>query len=111
VASRDPIGLHSASVTFETMGADLLAAEAASESAVAWRQAGDPRRAAAAARLAATLAERCEGATTPALQAIETRSFLTPTEREMALLAAAGHSNKRIATELHLAVRSVENRL
>ena len=111
LARLDPIGLDNASVAFEAMGADLLAAEAAADAAVAWRQAGDPRRGAAQERRAATLAERCEGATTPALQAVETRSMLTPAERETALLAAAGHSNKQIADQLSLSVRSIENRL
>jgi DNA-binding CsgD family transcriptional regulator len=108
---RDPIGLDNASVAFEAMGADLLAAEAAADAAVAWRQAGDPRRGAAHERRAATLAERCEGATTPALRAVEARARLTPAEREAALLAAAGHSNKEIADQLSLSVRSVESRL
>ena len=111
LARRDPIGLDNASVAFEAMGADLLAAEAAADAAVAWRQAGDPRRGAALERRAATLAERCEGATTPALRAVEARVRLTPAEREAALLAAAGHSNKEIAGQLSLSVRSVESRL
>jgi DNA-binding CsgD family transcriptional regulator len=111
LARRDPNGLDNASVAFEAMGADLLAAEAAADAAVAWRQAGDPRRCAAEERRATALAERCEGATTPALQAIETRGRLTPAEREAALLAAAGHSNKAIADQLCLSVRTVENRL
>jgi DNA-binding CsgD family transcriptional regulator len=36
---------------------------------------------------------------------------LTPGEHQTAVLAAAGHSNKSIADELVLSVRSVENRL
>jgi hypothetical protein len=47
---RDPIGLDNALVGFEAMGADLLAAEAAADAAVAWRQAGDARRGAARER-------------------------------------------------------------
>jgi DNA-binding CsgD family transcriptional regulator len=93
------------------MGADLLAAEAAADATIAWRQAGDPRRAAAAQHRAASLTRRCQGATTPALQAIETRARLTPAERDTALLAARGHTNKQIADELCLSIRTVENRL
>jgi DNA-binding CsgD family transcriptional regulator len=107
----DPNGLHQASLAFESMGANLLAAEAAADAAVAWRHAGDPRQAAAAERHAATLADRCEGATTPALHAIQTRARLTPAEREAAMLAAAGRSNKQIANELNLSVRTIETRL
>jgi DNA-binding CsgD family transcriptional regulator len=93
------------------MGADLLAAEAAADAAVAWRQAGMAREAGIAERHAALLAGRCEGALTPALQAIGTRAQLTPAERDTALLAARGHTNKQIADELCLSIRTVENRL
>jgi DNA-binding CsgD family transcriptional regulator len=62
-------------------------------------------------RRSAALADRCEGAVTPALQAIETRALLTPAEREVAMLAAAGRANRDIADQLGLSVRTVENRL
>ncbi|MGH9034652.1 MAG: AAA family ATPase, partial [Acidimicrobiia bacterium] len=65
LAAGDPEGLARTSVSFETMGADLLAAESAADAAVAWRRAGDPREAAAAGRRAGMLADRCEGAATP----------------------------------------------
>jgi len=48
---------------------------------------------------------------TPALQAVESRVLLTKTEREVALLAAAGHSNKEIAESLFLSRKTVENYL
>ncbi|MCU1381257.1 MAG: transcriptional regulator, LuxR family, partial [Acidimicrobiales bacterium] len=107
----DPHDLHRASLTFETMGADLLAAEAAADAALAWRKSQEQRQAAAAERRAATLADRCETATTPALQATHTRTRLTPAEREAAMLAAGGRSNKQIAEELTLSVRTIETRL
>lgn len=111
LAREDADGLQSVSETFWAMGADLLAAEAAADAAVAWRRSNDPRRAVAAERRAAELASRCEGASTPALQAIGTRARLTPVEREVALLAAGGRSNKQVAQELFLATRTVENHL
>ena len=111
LAAGDPEALAQTSLTFETIGADLLAAECAADAAVAWRKPGQKREAAAAERRAVMLADRCEGAATPALQAIETRARLTPAERETALLAAAGHSNREIAEKLVLSVRSVETRL
>jgi DNA-binding CsgD family transcriptional regulator len=111
LARGDPIGLENASVSFEAIGADLLAAEAAADAAGAWQQAGDPRRAAAATHRAGALGQRCEGAITPALQSIETRARLTPAERDAALLAAAGHSNKEIADQLCLSIRTIESRL
>jgi DNA-binding CsgD family transcriptional regulator len=111
IVRGDANGLHQASLTFEAMGADLLAAEADADAATAWRHAGDLRQAAAAERGAGVLADRCEGAATPALQAVESRARLTPAEREAAMLAAAGRSNKQIAAELKLSVRTIETRL
>ena len=48
---------------------------------------------------------------TPALQATEARARLTAAERETAVLAAGGRSNREIADELYLSTRTVENRL
>jgi DNA-binding CsgD family transcriptional regulator len=111
LASGDPSGLEKVSIDFEAMGADLLAAEAAADTAVAWQRAGDSRQSAYAERRAASLVDRCEGPATPALQAIKARAQLASAEREAGLLAAAGRSNKQIAEELGLSVRTVENRL
>lgn len=107
----DPVGLMEASEAFEELGADLLAAEAAADAAVGWQRVPDRRRSAAAARRASELAARCEGATTPALHSVAARAVLAPAERDAALLAAAGASNKEIAGRLGVGVRSVENRL
>jgi DNA-binding CsgD family transcriptional regulator len=111
LAKGDAKRLLAAAGAFEAMGADLLATEAAADAAVAWRRDGQPKEAAAAERRAGILAGACQGAITPALQMIETRARLTQAEREAALLAAAGRSNKEIADELFLSVRTVENRL
>jgi DNA-binding CsgD family transcriptional regulator len=111
LAQDDPDGLETVSLSFESMSADLLAAEASADAAVAWRRQGRTRQGSVAELRAGTLAARCEGAVTPALQAIGTRSQLTPAERETALLAATGRSNREIAEELHLSIRTVENRL
>ncbi|HVW33157.1 MAG TPA: AAA family ATPase [Acidimicrobiia bacterium] len=107
----DPAGLEAAAGAFELMGADLLAAEAAADAAVTWRGEGETRRATAAERRAATVAGRCEGAVTPGLHSVQTRVYLTPGERDVAVLAARGRANKDIADELYLSVRTVENRL
>lgn len=111
LARRDPTELEQVSARFEAMGADILAAEAAADAAVAWRRRDGSREAAAAERRAAVLKERCDGANTPALQAIETRARLTAAEWDAAQLAAAGRSNKEIAETLFVSVRTIENRL
>ena len=111
VAARDPAGLDAVSVRFETLGADLYAAEAAAQAGAAWRRAGDGRRATAAGRRAATLAGRCEGAVTPALSTVGCRVVLSSGEQDVARLAAAGRSNPEIAASLHLSRRTVENYL
>jgi DNA-binding CsgD family transcriptional regulator len=111
LAKGDAAGLEAVSHDFETMGADLLAAEAAADASVALRLAGDVRGSAAAGRRAGKLVERCEGPVTPALQAVRARARLTPSERETAVLAAGGRTNKEIAEQLFLSPRTVENRL
>jgi DNA-binding CsgD family transcriptional regulator len=111
LARRDPVRLLAASADFQRMGATLLAAEAAADAGVAWRQRGDVRAAATAHRTARTLSAACEGALTPALQAIESRAFLTNAERDVALLAAAGRTNREIAEELFRSIRTVESQL
>jgi DNA-binding CsgD family transcriptional regulator len=45
------------------------------------------------------------------LAPIASREQLTPAERETALLAVSGRTNREIAEELHLSVRTVDNRL
>jgi ATP/maltotriose-dependent transcriptional regulator MalT len=111
LAGDDPERLEEVSVLFERLGADLLAAEAAADAAVSWRRDRDRRRGAAANRRARALLDRCEGASTPALQSVTARAVLAPAERDAAVLAAAGASNREIAGQLGVAVRSVENRL
>jgi DNA-binding CsgD family transcriptional regulator len=111
LASNDQNALAEVSHRFEEMGAILFAAEAAADSAVAWRRRRDPRRAAKEEQRAGMLATQCENPATPALQAVRSRSRLTPAERETALLAATGRANKEIAAQLAISVRTVENHL
>lgn len=111
LAADDAERLDDASDRFARLGTDLLAAEASADAAVAWRRVGDRRRGAASHRRSVALADRCEGASTPSLQSITARAVLAPAERETAMLAAGGLSNKEIAGQLGIAVRSVENRL
>jgi DNA-binding CsgD family transcriptional regulator len=111
VAARDYQALGKVSGDFEDMGAMLYAAEASAEAAVLLRRAGQPRDAAAAEQKAAWLLARCEGAATPSVQIITARVRLTPGELDAAVQAAAGRSNKQIASDMQLSVRTVESHL
>ena len=103
--------LAAASDDFEALGAMLLAAEAASGAADAYRRAGDRRAATAALRRSTTLAATCEGAATPGLLRATPVVPLSGREREIVMLAAKGMSSKDIADRLFLSVRTVNNHL
>ncbi|MEV4334638.1 LuxR C-terminal-related transcriptional regulator [Streptomyces sp. NPDC049597] len=110
-AAEDPEGLLVVGDRLETMGADLLAAEACATAAKLLRANGSGRPSRAAAIRARNLAARCEGARTPALLITEAGASLTKREQEIALLAARGLLSKDIAARLTLSVRTVDNHL
>jgi len=111
VAARDSEALDRVSGAFEDLGAVLYAAEAHAEAAVILRHGGEARRGAAAEQRAARLLARCEGAATPPVRTITARVRLTPGELDIALQAAAGRTNKQIASDMQLSVRTVESHL
>ncbi|MGW6930699.1 helix-turn-helix transcriptional regulator [Lentzea sp. NPDC054927] len=93
---NDSAALVEVAARFEEAGFMLLAAEAAAAS--------DNRG------LYGRLISFCEGARTPALARI-TAAPLTRREREIAVLAARGLTNKDIASALVISVRTVDNHL
>ena len=111
VTADDPEALTAVAGELESLGAYLLAAEAAAAAAGAWRRQGRARRATAAGQLMRGLAARCPGASTPMLAAAEATYALTDRQREIVLLAAANTQSKEIAEALHLSVRTVDNHL
>jgi DNA-binding CsgD family transcriptional regulator len=111
VAASDSEALHAVSDTFEGLGAILYAAEASAEAAAALRRGGRPRESAADEHRAANLLARCEGSATPVVSTITARGRLTPGELDAAAQAAAGRSNKQIAADRGISVRTVETHL
>jgi DNA-binding CsgD family transcriptional regulator len=59
----------------------------------------------------AVVLDRCQGASPPLLARRATPVELTRREREIALLAADGHTNREIGERLFVSVRTVENHL
>jgi DNA-binding CsgD family transcriptional regulator len=111
LAAGDGGALDAAATAFAEMGADLFAAEAAAAAAGAHRRSGAARRATASEQLSRRWAAACEGASTPALLTAVASDALTRREREVAGLAGLGHSNREIADQLVVSVRTVENHL
>jgi DNA-binding CsgD family transcriptional regulator len=111
LAVDDAAGLERVGAAFADIGADLYGAEAAAQAAAAWNGLGRTRAGSAATQLAIRLLAACEGAVTPALGSIDEGVRLTFAERRTAALAAEGRSNRSIAAELRLSVRTVEHRL
>lgn len=111
LAEADAKGLEAAGLALADMGAALLAAEAYTAAAAAYRCDGYARAASAATWRADELAAACGNPRTPGLPADYRVRQLTRREREVAGLAAAGASSREIADRLVLSVRTVDNHL
>jgi DNA-binding CsgD family transcriptional regulator len=96
---------------FASVGAKLLAAEAAAEASRAYYAVDRRSSGLSTARTAAALAAACEGAQTPALALLTSPQSLTPREREIAGLAARGLTSRDIADRLFISARTVDNAL
>jgi len=108
VAAADPEALVAASIDLEQAGLLLSAADSAAQAAQVYDSAGDHRNAVEAAARAQRLANRCGGAATPAVKIAARPLPVTDREREIAELIAAGLTNKEIAEQLTLSIRTVE---
>lgn len=111
LVADDAERLVEAADRFEGLGARLLAAEAVAAAADVWRRRHEPRRATGLDGRADQLAAACEGATTPQLVRGAGVVPLTDREREIAILAASGHTSRVIADRLFVSVRTVDNHL
>ena len=97
LAGRDPAALDEAARRFEGLGILLLAAEAAAEAALGHAGHGDLRAARASGQRSAEYRAACEGAVSPWLTGALSAIPLTPRERQIAALAARGHTDLAIA--------------
>jgi DNA-binding CsgD family transcriptional regulator len=111
LVAGDGAALLEVAERFAAAEALLVAAEAADAAATAHRDAGRPSSARVAAARAALWLTKCEGARPPTMLAAPQAVDLTPREREIALLAAAGASSREIADRLVISVRTVDNHL
>jgi DNA-binding CsgD family transcriptional regulator/tetratricopeptide (TPR) repeat protein len=111
VADAEAQALDALSVDFEKVGLILSAADAAAQAVPVHSQAGQHRRSAESAARALKLAARCGGAITPAIRSAARPLPLSPREREIAAMIAAGLSNREIADKLVVSVRTVEGHI
>lgn len=107
LARGDGPALDRAAARLEERGFLLFAAEAHAQAVRAHR---DPRAARTSRTRAVALARRCQGARTPALSGL-VLGELTARQRQIVTLAAAGLSNRQIAEQLTLSIRTVGNHL
>ena len=99
---------------FEALGANLWAAEAYAGAARRYARLGDSRGLGLAQDRCLARVALCGGARTPGLVDVDhlgRTGDLSDREREIAQLAARGLTNRAIAEELVLSVRTVENHL
>jgi len=108
LAAGDAAGLAAAAEQFERMGDMLAAADAAAHAARCHRRQGRRGAALTADEHVHRLAQRCDGADTPALRELTESAPLTARQREIFTLAAQGLSNRQIAERLQVSIRTVE---
>jgi DNA-binding CsgD family transcriptional regulator len=109
----DPVQVDLAADAFAGLGCLLDAAEAATLAAELHRRAGRHDLAGAATARAQERFGRCHGARSPIVieQGTGSGVDLTRREREVAMAAAGGRSNREIADAMNVSVRTVEGHL
>lgn len=111
LVADDPAALEAAGTGFVEAGLLLDGAEALAGAARGFDRAGLRSRAAAALRRSEELLSRCGAVRTPALRHDVRRAELTQREHEVVALAARGLSNREIADQLYVSVRTAEGHL
>jgi DNA-binding CsgD family transcriptional regulator len=111
LAAGDGAALDAASSGLAALGMNAAAADASAQAAVAYAARNQPKSELAAQARAAELARRGGRASTPALERVLNPLPLTKRQHEIAVMVAAGLSNKSIADRLRISVRTVEGHL
>jgi ATP/maltotriose-dependent transcriptional regulator MalT len=103
----DGEGLLAASAAYRRIGDRAAAADVAAQASVAFAESQQHKRGLYAAALARELADECGGLCTPALRT-PVGLKLSGRQRDVVELIVAGLSNRQIAEELVMSVRTVE---
>lgn len=111
VADRDAQALDVVSAEFEAAGLMLSAADSAAQAVPLHDRVGERSKSAASSARALRLAAQCGGAATPAIRSAARPLPVSAREREVAGLVAAGLSNREIADQLTVSVRTVEGHI
>jgi DNA-binding CsgD family transcriptional regulator len=107
----DAAELSSVSTEFELMGDLVAAVDAAAYAALAYRSQDLRGSALICSARGDALAERCGGASTPALRRATEPLPLTDREAEIVMMIGEGLSNRAIAERLTVSVRTVESHI
>jgi ATP/maltotriose-dependent transcriptional regulator MalT len=110
LADHDGDLLDVAAARFADLGALALAADAAAQAAGEHTRTGHRGKEVESSTRAYRLASQC-GLRTPAVEAAARPLPITDREREIAMLVAAGLSNRQIADRLFVSVRTAEGHL
>ncbi|MFJ9753107.1 helix-turn-helix transcriptional regulator [Streptomyces chartreusis] len=111
MATRSAEAMAACAEQFHTAGTPLYTAEAWAVTSRLHRKAGHAREATSAARKCAAAQANYHGIPTFLLHAIEEAEPLSHREREIAHLAATGHTSQEIAARMTVSVRTVDNHL